>query len=87
MAFEWTPIRPDEASNEFSMGDIIALVYEYQEQLRELVREYLGRNVFLEEWPLDAEPAPYWKRINKIERNLRHLVGTDVPEEMTPTKT
>ena len=61
----------------------------YQERLRILVLEYIGRNVILEEIDVARghRTIPFAEYINAIERNLKNLVGTDVPEHMVSTVT
>lgn len=81
--FDWEPIT----DRDYLELWIFETVKEYQEQLRVLVLEHLGRNVILEEIDVSRgfRTIPFAEYINVVERNLRHLVGTDVPEYMTKT--
>ncbi len=74
--FEWTAITQNQSGEGFSMRPIIELALEYQNQLKDIVRRYLGRNAALEDWDMAAEPLPYPDRINRVERNLAFLIGT-----------
>ena len=76
-------------SSDFLEMWMIQRVKAYQEQLRLLVLEYIGRNVVLEDIDvsLGSRTVPFAEYINVIERNLKNLVGTDVPEHMVSTLT
>lgn len=81
--FEWNDITPEESQKPRSMLPIINLVWQYQNQMKELILEHTGRNVYL--YPVDTSAGirniPFTKMINNIEENLRNLAGTEFPIE------
>lgn len=81
--FEWTPVT----ENDYMSIEIIQLVWKYQQDMKDLVLRFIGRNVILEEvdTSMSFKTIPSADRINRIERNLMNLVGTDVPEDMVKT--
>jgi len=88
MTFEWAPIRREDAANTHLSVQIIERVFEYQEQLRDLVHMHLDRNVFLVEYDLtgDIRTIPFRELFNAIETNLNHLVATNFVPGMEFTK-
>ena len=86
--FLWTPIKAEDAATTCLNLWIINLALEYQKQLRDIVQEYLDRNVYLDEYDMSKgiETIPYRQLLNTIENNLRMLVATDITPDMEPMR-
>ena len=89
MAFDyiWEEITAEQLDERFLDIQTVELIREWQINLRELIQEKIGRNVFLE--PLEISRG--YKTLNvleiirNIEENIKNLAATDIISGMQPT--